>query len=267
LDRTIRRVMEIVGAEAELAAEAARDWLGRRGSLKSNVQSLKSEETGASIGGLVWGRAAGLGFEELPVAVQRRCVQFQLLSQGVVADFELVEQLRLTPDRSVSVGHSGAGVSPELRCAVRNQLGLVHLHAVEPAVFETGNATVELEGRAGEVEFDGARIWWQIRSQGVVKQSKAGAGRECFDADKVGSPLCLRHWRPGDRFQPIGMPRPVKLQDFFTNQRIPRGRRRHLIVAATAKGEVFWIEGMRISEQFKLTKETIRYLQWRWKRP
>ena len=34
LDRIIPRVMEIVGAEAEFAAEAARDWLGRRGSLK-----------------------------------------------------------------------------------------------------------------------------------------------------------------------------------------------------------------------------------------
>jgi tRNA(Ile)-lysidine synthase len=59
---------------------------------------------------------------------------------------------------------------------------------------------------------------------------------------------------------------PVKLQDFFTNQKIPRDRRRRLIVAATSKGEVFWVEGMRISERFKLTNETIRRLQWRWKR-
>jgi len=29
---------------------------------------------------------------------------------------------------------------------------------------------------------------------------------------------------------------------------------------------VFWVEGMRISERFKLTNETIRRLQWRWKR-
>jgi hypothetical protein len=62
------------------------------------------------------------------------------------------------------------------------------------------------------------------------------------------------------------MPTPIKLQDFFTNQKVPRGRRRRLIVAATSKGEVFWVEGMRISERFKLTNETIRRLQWRWKR-
>ena len=101
----------------------------------------------------------------------------------------------------------------------------------------------------------------------MIQQPKARAERECFDADKVGSPVRLRHWRPGDRFQPIGMASTIKLQDFFTNHKVLRGRRRQLIVATTAKGEVFWVEGMRISEPFKLTKETIRCLQWRWKRP
>jgi len=231
------------------------------------------------------------------VAVQRRCVQLLLLSQGVVADFELVEQLRLASDRPVAVGQvhyqddakdPGAGEllvwyhvrqegrkrdsqvtagTPGLLCAIRDRAGLVRLQANVTEEFKTGSAAVELEGRAGEVEFDGARVWWRIRPRGAVPQPKAGAGRECFDADKVGSPVCLRHWRPGDRFQPIGMPVSLKLQDFFTNQKVPRGRRRQLIVAATAKGEVFWVEGMRISERFKLTKETIRCLQWRWKRP
>ena len=125
---------------------------------------------------------------------------------------------------------------------------------------------MELEGRAGEVEFDGARIWWRIDSRKPLGSPKRGVGRECFDADKVGSLVRLRHWQPGDRFQPIGMACPVKLQDFFTNQKVPRDRRRQLIVAATAGGEVFWVEGMRISERFKLTKQTIRRLQWRWKR-
>jgi len=38
---------------------------------------------------------------------------------------------------------------------------------------------------------------------------------EYFDADKVGATVGLRHWKPGDRFQPIGLASPRKLQDLF----------------------------------------------------
>ncbi len=335
LDKTIPRVMDIVGAEAEFAAEAAREWLGDGGSLKSEVQSLKSGEARASLSRLARGQGGGragrgrpksegripkaerrgmalqrdLPFDRLPVAVQRRCVQVQLVRLGVVPDYELVEQLRLEADRPAAVAHSGAGVSPVLPdvppavessrarrpggrrdahptnrrfrvknnrgtgetpillCAVRDRLGRVYLQPARAEEFKTGNATLDLGGRAGEVGFDGASVWWKICSRRAGQQLKVGPGRECFDADKVGSPVRLRHWRPGDRFQPIGMGSSVKLQDFFTNHKVPLGRRRQLIVAAAANREVFWVEGMRISERFKLTKETIRCLHWRWKRP
>ena len=58
----------------------------------------------------------------------------------------------------------------------------------------------------------------------------------------------------------------VKFQDWFTNQKIPRARRRALIVATTAGGEIFWVEDQRIGERFKLTAETQRRLIWRWQR-
>ena len=107
---------------------------------------------------------------------------------------------------------------------------------------------------------------WKLEARKGCEQLRSKSGRELFDAEKVGTAICLRHWRPGDRFQPIGMPCALKLQDFFTNQKVPRDRRRRLLVATTASDEVFWVEGMRIAEPFKLTKQTIRCLQWRWKR-
>ena len=58
----------------------------------------------------------------------------------------------------------------------------------------------------------------------------------------------------------------MKLQDFFTNAKVPRARRRELIVATTASGEIFWIEGLRIGERFKLDKAIQRRLKWKWQR-
>jgi hypothetical protein len=59
---------------------------------------------------------------------------------------------------------------------------------------------------------------------------------------------------------------PVKLQDLFTNAKITRAQRHNLVVALASDGGIFWVEGLRISERYKLTKSTIRCLQWRWRR-
>jgi hypothetical protein len=59
----------------------------------------------------------------------------------------------------------------------------------------------------------------------------------------------------------------VKLQDLFTNQKIPKSERHGLVVAATAAGEIFWVEQLRISERFKLSSTSNRRLLWRWNRP
>jgi len=37
-----------------------------------------------------------------------------------------------------------------------------------------------------------------------------------------------------------------------------------LILAATARGKIFWVEGLRIGGQFKLLPETRRKLVWNW---
>lgn len=133
-------------------------------------------------------------------------------------------------------------------------------------MFGTGSRQVELRGRAGELEFGGVRICWRLRSGGNYRRGQRSEGKEYFDADLVGSPVIVRYWRPGDRFQPIGMAGSVKLQDFFTNQKVPRDQRRRLVVGVNAAGEIFWVEGMRIGERGKLHRGTIRRLQWCWKR-
>jgi tRNA(Ile)-lysidine synthase len=245
LDKTILRAMDIAGAEAEFVTEAADDWLRQK---------------------------CPAPFEDLPVAVQRRCVQLQLLGQGIAPDYDLVERLRTRAGKAVSVGGTGqfsarneTGGTAVPLLAIREAGGIVHLQRAGTPEFGAASMEVALEGRAGEAVFEGTRIGWRIDSKKAA-QRKSRAGQEVFDAEKVGSPIVLRHWQPGDRFQPIGMRSAMKLQDFFTNQKVPRSRRHELIVAATGQGELFWVEGLRIAERFKLTKNTNRCLHWAWQR-
>jgi tRNA(Ile)-lysidine synthase len=293
LSKIILRTTDILGAEAEFVARAASAWLGRRSRGKQARQRAGAQ---ADLDRPTF-LYASEAFEKLPVAVQRRVIQLQLLRQGVVADFFLVEELRSAADRPVTIGplnqaieghgsfggpsiltenfyggiDSGEdpamGGKPLLLAAIRDLAGLVHLQNTEPEAFRWGSMPLVLEGRAGEAQFAGVVIEWRISGQPAACRAHARKGQESFDADKIGSSILLRHWQPGDRFQPIGMTQPLKLQDFFTNEKVPPILRRRLILAANKDGEVFWVEGMRIAERFKLSKATIRRLQWRWERP
>lgn len=148
----------------------------------------------------------------------------------------------------------------------RTAAGKVACQAPRSGPFQTGELRLKLAERKGRVEFGGREIRWQQAATGRMpgtRQPPAREWREFFDSDRVGDQVILRHWRSGDRFQPIGMPAAVKLQDLFVNAKIPAARRRELVLAATATGEIFWVEGLRIGEAFKLTPQTRRRLAWR----
>ena len=232
LNRTILRLMDIAAGDAEIANEAARTWL-----------KLDS---------------AGPRFAEQPAGLQRRIIQLQLRDQKISADFELIEALRKSPGQVVTL-------SPVLRvqCDVTGHVSRVRGDGGD---FQRGRLKVQLCVKSGVFEFGGAEIRWsKVVRCGSVRDRRV-QDREIFDADRVGAHVVLRHWRAGDRFQPIGMAAAVKLQDWFTNRKISRELRRRLIVAETGQGEIFWVEGERIGERFKLRPETRERLVWCWKR-
>lgn len=230
LDQSVRRLMAIVGGEAEVVDAAARAWLAKN-------------------------RPA---FDRLAVGVQRRVVQLQLQRLDVAADFELIETLRHAVNQPVTVG---ATLS-----VVREKSGQISKNIVAKDKFQSGRLALRLKAAPQVVEFAGVEIGLCVAARSGVGGRQAAAGGEVFDAAKVGAKIVLRHWQPGDRFQPIGMSAAVKLQDWFTNKKVPRARRRQLIVATTAGGEIFWVEDQRIGERFKLTTDTRRRLNWRWRR-
>ena len=227
----ILRSMELAGCDADFAREAAAAWL------------------------LGWNRPP---FERLHPAVQRQCLRLQLKRLDLPASFELIERLRQSPDEPM------AATSREI--VRRDASGL--LTTVRPKdKFRLEELTVELSATDG-CDFHGvAFTWTRGRAPQPFRCPSPRAGQESFDAAKVGLAIRLRHWRPGDRFQPIGMSRPVKLQDLFTNAKIPAARRRRLVVAEAACGGIFWVEGLRVGELFKLGPTTRERLRWRWKRP
>lgn len=66
--------------------------------------------------------------------------------------------------------------------------------------------------------------------------------------------LLLRHWEPGDRFQPTGMEGGKKLQDFFTDAKIPRSARKKIPIWVTNDDRIVAV-GNRVDQRFLLVKK------------
>lgn len=229
LDRTVLRCAELVRADAECVEELARQWMTAR---------------------------RRRPFARLPVAIQRAVVRRQLWDLGVPVDFEQVERLRLSESRqSVSTG----------RLVHRNGTGRIQV--IEPAgTFREESQELPVLDR-GRTEFSGVTLKWRKIAGAGRRGSSARAVGEQFDADAVGERVVLRHWRPGDRFQPLGMPRSAKLQDLFINRKVPAALRRSRLLGTTLSGEIFWVEGLPPGEGFKVVSTTRRRLVWSWQRP
>lgn len=88
---------------------------------------------------------------------------------------------------------------------------------------------------------------------------------EMLDLDCVGDELWVRSRVPGDRFQPLGMLQPKKLQDFMVDARIPRRWRDGVPLVVSERG-IVCVGGWRIAHWARITDATKRYLHLRFQR-
>ena len=67
-----------------------------------------------------------------------------------------------------------------------------------------------------------------------------------LNRDALGGAATVRTRRPGDRFQPSGMTGTKKLQDFFTDAKIPRDQRDGIPLLVCQRG-IAWVVGHRVA--------------------
>ncbi|MDA7866547.1 tRNA lysidine(34) synthetase TilS [Verrucomicrobia bacterium] len=234
---TVARSMSVLSAEHDFIEAEAKRWL----------QDVKIERSVKS-------------FDLLAVALQREVLRLGLLAIQVVPEFWMIESLR-EPGMEPVITVAGG------RRVARSQNGCLSELLEGELAFNEEARSVDLSAGKQSVWFGGLHLCLEFveRRDGAIPVA-ATDGEEFFDADCVGGIIQLRHWRRGDRFQPIGMANSVKLQDWFTNQKVPAATRRLLILAEASDGSLFWVEGLRIGERFKVSETTKRVLKIAWER-
>ena len=200
---------------------------------------------------------------ELPHALQRRCIR-NLFRQG---DDQLRSPSIRTVDhiiRLASKKRSGSSLDVKGGRVIvdAHQLQFVPLQAreISPAGQPHGGCQ-ELLSVPGELIWAGTGQRLQVQQQARIQICPPlGKGRILVDADRVSQPLMVRNWLSGDRFHPSGMGgHSKKLQDFFTDLKIPIAARSRIPLVVAPEG-ILWVVGYRQDERWVPTATTKRCL-------
>ena len=108
------------------------------------------------------------------------------------------------------------------------------------------------------IEYDTVR--WQMEAhEKLAKQPIKGEAKWGDYTIRVSdvTPLYVRSWKAGDRFQPSGMTGTKKLQDFFTDQKIPKYSRGQIPIIVDDQDAIICIGDLRFSETHKHLKDKI----------
>ncbi|MGQ0666725.1 MAG: tRNA lysidine(34) synthetase TilS [Nitrospiraceae bacterium] len=199
--------------------------------------------------------------QQVPHAVQRRvvrdlvrrCDSFRrspslgtverilqvVTKRGVIADVN-VKSIR------VMVGEDRVRVIPSESLIVHRD----RPHQVLPAILT-------VPGQVAWAE-TGQLIRAEVVPGGQGDATAIEKSRIVVDADRLSGPLLVRTWLPGDRFCPAGMKgRSKKLQDFFTDLKLPIAVRKRIPVVMAPEG-IVWVVGYRQDERWTPTTATQR---------
>ena len=195
------------------------------------------------------------------IALQRRIVR--KLLQGLSMregpfDFDHVERVlgvARRPDSGLHVIAAGLAVQRSRELLI---VGRMEGVSVEGKICVPGEIAVP----EGGISLHAKRLPVSCFS---AKKMDLGRERAAFDAARLGTELCFRSPRPGDRFQPLGMTGHKKLSDFFIDRKWPRLLRDELLLLTRPDGEIVWVVGLRPGHSFRVRPDTqeIVLVEWR----
>ncbi|SHK59001.1 tRNA lysidine(34) synthetase TilS [Tepidibacter formicigenes] len=81
-----------------------------------------------------------------------------------------------------------------------------------------------------------------------------------FDADKIYGNLLIRSRRNGDKIKILGLGGNKKIKDLFIDLKIPKESRDKIPILSDEKG-IIWVMGYRMSEDYKIDKDTKNVLK------
>jgi tRNA(Ile)-lysidine synthase len=201
-----------------------------------------------------------LALLSVPLPIRRRVVR-QSLQQVAVAGkaqsprFDIVERVL---DR-LEHGQSGWTIECNGLLVGREYDRLVFRHSEKrnPPTSDLSSMRVMPFSIPGEVVWfpTGQRMTVSMKS-GPVIHGHVHPSEIYLDPATFTPELAVRSWKPGDIFCPKGFGgRQKKLQDFFSDMKLPRSQRARVPLLVAPEG-ILWVGGLRADERFQVSPAT-----------
>lgn len=190
------------------------------------------------------------GDEVLRVPVLQKCVEYLTESladfgeehfRSLLALFEMQTGKELYLPKGIRAVRTYEGIS----------MKVYEEMAPQDPIEITGEGTYHF----GELIFEITIEPWDERKMFPIKTYT-----KCFDYDKIKETVFLRTRQSGDFLEINKEHRKQSLQDYMVNEKIPKEERDRVILLGSGN-HILWVVGKRISEYYKITKETKRVLK------
>jgi len=137
----------------------------------------------------------------------------------------------------------------------------LYLYNTEPegmGMIEPGpDIKIEIDSKQ-ELEIAGRKYFMEAFSgnMGLLKDKNIKSSEAFMDFDKIRFPLKIKYWhKTGERFIPLGLKDFKKIQDYFTDMKVPYSKRT-CIPLFYDKGKIIWVGNYRIDERVKIDRQT-----------
>lgn len=181
-----------------------------------------------------------------------------------------IESVHIYDILSLQKGETGKRICLPKNIAAENIYGDIYIRKIsdeingKEKVSEVLVSKDRLEKIIGEsgtfISGLGINIKTRVMAGNKNIDFRSDALTKYFDYDKIRGEIIVRTRKEGDRFIPYGMKGSKKLKDFFIDLKVPKDKRDDILLLCFGD-QIAWIIGYRVSDNFKVTKETNKILE------
>ncbi len=183
----------------------------------------------------------------------RRGIQ-DLVDAGQGLDFDQIRQI----DHLISVKRPGKKTSLSLGLEAMISYREFHIYKKELEEKLEFYYPVQIQQKTDIHELN-LSVEVRIVCNGKELPFSQNSLEQIFDYEKVEKELNIRNRKDGDRFTPMGMNGTKKIKDFFIDLKIDQLERNRIPLLCDGD-EIMWVVGYRISEKYKITRDTKKKL-------